>query len=148
MKKWIILIVLLVVCGCVRTIDERGQSSWKFDPVATVKGEAAAEAGFSILNALGSVYPPAAGAGGLGLLILGLWKKKWKPQIQQAKTESELYTTTTQCFVEAMNQIKKDHPKIWKDTVLPTIQVQPQWNVKTENAVRGLRGKEPLKEMA
>ena len=140
MKKWIISIVfVLCVLGCTKEINEQGQTTWKLDPIRTEQVESAIESGASLLSV---VYPPAGAAAVAILGALGIWRKKIKPNYEKAKTEANLYHTSTHTLVQVIEAIKKDEPELW-EKIEPFMDSRIGTN--TENVIRAIRGL-PAKE--
>lgn len=141
MKKLLISIVfVLCVLGCTKELNEQGKTTWKLNPVITEQVEQATEGTASILTALTPFFPPAGAVGATLLAALGIWRKKIKPNYEKAKTEAELYHTSTKTLVEVIEEIKANQPEVWSK-LKPILESNIGQNM--ENVIRALRGKAP-----
>ncbi len=139
----IAITTMLAMSGCTAVEDEKtGKTTWKLNPLISKQVEDAAEGTAGILKILGP-YIPYAGTGSVAIMTaLGIYLKKIKPNYTKAKTEANLYHTTTHTLVQVVEHIKKNEPEIWAK-LKPLLDSEMGRN--TENAIRGLRGL-PAKE--
>lgn len=142
----IVSLMLLIVGGCVATKQKDGTTKWNLDPVWGQKGEEAGEAALGILTVLAPLLGPAGGiaVGGLatGLTIL----KKARPKLERAQDKYELSNTVASISVDALEIVKKDHPKVWEslgNKVLKEVEDSGLDTKLVKNAIRGLRGLPP-----
>ena len=143
MKKILLSVILLFfVCGCTKEINEQGQATWKLDPVRSEKVEKQVESAAGLLTALTPFLPHAGVAATALLTALGVYRTKVKPNFDKARTEANLYHTTTHTLVQVIETIKKDEPELWA-------KIEPFMDSKigknTENVIRAMRGL-PVKE--
>ena len=140
MKKIVLSIVLLLcMAGCIAEVNEQGEETYRADPCTVAKVERGTEAGISLLGILSvfwpALIPVATGAAG----IYGTYKKV-KPKLDEAKTEANLYHTSTHTLVQVIEAIKKDQPDLW-------VRIEPflesRVGVNTENVIRALRNLPP-----
>jgi hypothetical protein len=141
MKKYLLVIVFLFCCGCVKT-----PSGITVDPNAVTKIEAVTEGGASILVQLTPILGPLAALIGGGILgALQIWRKV-KPQILEAQGEAEISYAVTESLVEAIELLKKEQPEQWKklgsfiDTAFKSAKIDTKI---LENVIRGIRGLPP-----
>lgn len=128
---------MLCVLGCTKEVNEQGETTWKLDPIRTQQVEDAVEGGASLLSVL---YPPAGAAVVAVLAALGIWRKKIKPNYEKAKTEANLYHTSTHTLVQVIEAIKKDEPELW-EKIEPFLESRMGTNI--ENVIRAMRGLSP-----
>lgn len=142
MKKWLCIVMLLCVLGCTKEIGEDGRTTWKLDPIRSEQVEKGVESAAKLLQALTPFLPHAGVAGTALLAALGIYRKKVKPNFDKAKTEANLYHTSTHTLVEVIEAIKKDEPELW-EKIEPFLEGRIGKN--TENVIRAMRGL-PIKE--
>lgn len=135
-----IVILLLMVSGCIAETNEQGETTYKADPCTVKKVEQSVEAGISLLGIL-SVFlpvliPVATGAAG----IYGTYKKV-KPKLDVARTEANLYHTSTHTLVAVIEEIKLKQPELWKK--LKPFLEDSKMGKNIENVILALRGKPP-----
>ena len=140
----ILMAMNLFVTGCVVERGEDGKDRIRLNPFAADKIEQTGEAGVGIAKILAPFLGPAGGivatslAGGLA------WFKKVKPKLTQLQTKAEMSHTVATCSVDAIETLKKAHPKIWEECIKKKIHKELQAaNIDTkilENFIRGLRG--------
>lgn len=149
MKILVMFLVLVSLGGCVATQMEDGTTKWSLAPKVgeTLKTvEDVGEGALGLLTALSPLLGPAGGiaVGGLatGLTIL----KKARPKLKAAENRHQLSHTVATISVDAIEQIKKDHPKIWEGLSAKLLKECEESGIDTKivkNAIRGLRGLPP-----
>jgi len=145
MKWFVICLVLLFVAGCVESIDPvTGEKLVQLDPNTVVfidklaEGARVAEIGGGAL----SVFWPLAGlVAGIAGGLVSMWRRL-KPQVAEARKETELYYNTAGAIVAAIEQFKTDYPDDWGK--LET-QLEKLIGEKAEAVIRALRNL-PIKE--
>ena len=141
-KLFLSTILLLCICGCVRSLDDQGRTTYHIDPNEAMKYEKPVEAAATVLEAL-APFVPYAGTGAVALLTaLGIWKAKIKPQYTKAKTEANLYHTTARTVVAVIEDIKLKDSELWKK--LKPFLEDSQMGKNVTNAILALRGKPPV----
>lgn len=147
------LVLLFVVCmalgGCVAKKMDDGTTKFNLLPEWGKKLDQAEQAGegiLGLLTVLSPLFGPAGGiaVGGLatGLTIL----KKARPKLKDAQDRHQLANTVAAITVDALDQIKKDHPKVWEKTAIKLQKECEESGVDTKlvkNVIRGLRGLPP-----
>lgn len=145
-KILIVSLMLFIIGGCVATKQDDGTTKWNLDPAWGKKAEDVGEEALGVLTILTPLLGPAGGiaVGGLatGLTIL----KKARPKLERAQTKYELSNTVASISVDALEQIKKDHPKVWESMSIKVLKEVEDSGLDTKlvkNAIRGLRGLPP-----
>lgn len=138
--------ISLSVVGCVVTENADGTKSYSVSSNFLEKAEQTGESAAGILSVLAPLLGPAGGiaAGALatGLTVL----KKMRPKLEQSQRDYELSNTVAAISVEALEQIKKDHPQIWQQMANKLEEEVKNSGIDTKiinNAIRGLRGLPP-----
>lgn len=142
----IVFLALVFFGGCVATKMNDGTTKWEMLPEWEEKLEQAEEVGegaLGLLTALAPLLGPVGGiaVGGLatGLTIL----KKARPKLEAVENKYQLSNTVASISVEALEQIKKDHPKLWAELSTKLQKECEESGIDTKlvkNAIRGLRG--------
>lgn len=142
MKKLIVLaVVLVLLCGsCEKAVNDAGQITYRLDPNTAAQLEKGGETAIDIMQILGAIWPPLAIAGSIGGTALASYKKL-KPKWTTAQSEANLYHTATHHIVVMIEDLKKNHPEIWKDEVKPKL--DKAMGPEIENVIRSLRGLPP-----
>lgn len=145
-KISIVFLVLVFLAGCVATKNDDGTTNWSLNPNVADNIEEGGEAGVKIAEIVAPFLGPAGGilAGSLAS-ALALFKK-YKPKLIQSQTKAELSHTVATISVDALEQIKKDHPAVWKKMSAKLRKECEKSGLDTkvvENAIRGLRGLPP-----
>jgi len=142
MKKWLItLVFVLCVLGCTKEINDQGKETWKLNPIFSEKIEAPIEAGGNLLTALAPLLPYAGTAGVALLTALGIYRKTVKPQFEEAKTEANLYHTSTHTLVAIIEDIKIKQPDLWAK--LKPFLEDAKMSKNIQNVILALRGLPP-----
>lgn len=143
MKKLILLIVACVaLSGCMKIIDPiTGQTKYAIDPNAAAKIEKPAETVVSVLGVLGTFWPALLPFATAAVGAVAAWKRI-KPKLTEAQTTSNLYHTSTQSLVAAIEEYKKHDPEGW-DKLKGEL---GDWPTRVENVIRALRNMSPLDE--
>lgn len=137
----ILLLWLLCVCGCIKSLDDEGRTVYSADPCAVKKIEQGAEAGLGILAILSTFWPaliPVVAAGGS---VYGTYKRM-KPKLTESQTEANLYHTTAHTVVAVIEDIKTKEPALWAK--LKPFMEDSQMGKNVTNAILALRGKPPI----
>jgi hypothetical protein len=141
---WLLIVIgiLIIIGGCMTHMAEDGTKTYSLLP-SVEKGLNQVEQVGGLLATVAPLFGPVGGivAGGLvtGLTIL----KKARPKLKDAQDKYQLSNTVAAISVDALEQIKKNHPEVWtklserlqkecEDSGLDTKLVK--------NAIRGLRG--------
>lgn len=139
----VVLLCLLFVSGCVVTQSEDGEKEYGLDPNIAAKIQEGGTVTIGLLVLLAPFLGPA-GAVAIGVIASGLAVfKKMKPKLETVQTKYELSNTIALIVVEAIEQLKKDHPKVWEEMAKKLLKQIEASGMDTElikNAVRGLRG--------
>ena len=138
----ILMAMNLFVTGC--EVTKNGELRFRLNPKTADSLEKGGEAGVEIMKVLAPFLGPAGGiaVGGLasGLALF----KKFKPKLTEFQTKAELSHTVATVSVDALETLKKAHPKIWEECVKKKIGEQlSRADIDTkvlENFIRGLRG--------
>jgi hypothetical protein len=143
---FLLMFVLAFINGCVVSKNADGSKSYSVDPKFLNKAEEVGESTVGLAEALAPLLGPAGGivAGGLatGLAVL----KKVKPKLEKSQKDYELSNTVASISVEAIEQIKKDHPQVWDAVKTKITKECEESGLDTrvvKNAIRGLRGLPP-----
>ena len=143
--SWLAVVgVVGMFTGCVKTVDpQTGQTLVQIDPkTGEVIDNVVAPVATGAAGVLTYMGPVGALVGGLLVGAVGAWRKM-KPSLVAAKTEAEQYYAVAAGTVEAIEELKKEHPDQWKamgDYLEKTLAKQ-NVDVKTiENVIRALRG--------
>jgi len=141
MKKWLISIVfMLCVVGCVKKVNEQGEITYRADPCAVKAAEQGVETGISIISLLGALWPALLPAAGIAAGAYGTYKKV-KPNLDIARTEANLYHTSTHTLVAVIEEIKLKQPDLWKK-LKPYLE-DSKMSKNIENVILALRGLPP-----
>lgn len=137
-----LLAMNLFVVGC-EISDDGGIRFFRLNPKAADDIEKGGEDALSLLTILAPLLGPAGGIA-VGAVATGLTVfKKVKPKLTEAQNKYELSNTVAGIAVEAIEQIKIDHPKLW-DSIAEKLRKECEDSgVDTKivkNAIRGLRG--------
>ena len=134
---WLAVIALLLVLGCVQTIDPvTGEQATAIAPGAVVAIDTVAEAAPGIAALLVLFFPALIPVSTLLVGAAGTWARM-KPKLTTATTEAETYHAATESLVSAIEQHKVDNPEMWA-----ALKVKMGDNVgaNTEAVVRAIRG--------
>ena len=139
-----LLTINLFVAGC--RVSEDGEIQFRLNPKIANGIEKGGENTLSLLTLLSPFFGPVGGivvgVVGTGLTIF----KKVKPKLTEAQNKHKLANTVAGIAVEAIEQIKKDNPKLW-DSMAKELQKECEdsgVDTKTvKNFIRGLRGLPP-----
>ena len=130
----ICMMALLVVVGCVTSIDPvTGETLYGLDPNA-VKIEPVVETVITIGTLLAPLFPMIIPALTLITGGFGIWLKM-KPQITKAQNRATLLHTGVSSLVMAVEELKKISPDGW-EKLKTEIKVGPE----IENIIRAIRG--------
>lgn len=142
-KLWLMVLILTIFSGCVAYQAEDGTTRYKLSLKA---GEQIEKGGETVLNLL-TIFAPLLGP--MGMIAVGgvasgvTVFKKMKPRLTMAQDKYELTNTVATIVVEAIEQIKKDHPKMW-ETMAEKLQKEcEESGIDTrvvKNCIRNLRG--------
>lgn len=79
-------------------------------------------------------------AAGIAAFIAGLvgTAKVYKPKLEQAEQESELYYDATKATVAAIEQFKAAHPDVWEEHLGPLLQKYHGERTQIEAVIRAL----------
>jgi len=145
-KISIVFLVLMFVVGCVATQMEDGTTKHSLAPVwdeRLEKVEEVGEGALGFLTALAPLLGPAGGAA-VGSLATGLTiLKKSRPKLEAVKDKYQLSNTVASISVDALEQVKKDHPRIWAELADKLQKECEESGIDTrviKEAIRGLRG--------
>jgi len=135
MKKWMTLMMMVILlAGCQKTVNDQGQQQYKLDPNSTAKFEAATEGAISAGAALSVFFPwllPfVTAAGG----AFAAWKKV-KPQLETAQSKEAMYYNTTDSIVQGIENFKATNPAEW-EKLKAFLRVTPE----IENVIKAIRG--------
>ena len=141
-KKWILInVVLLVVAGCVTSLDpETGATLYSLDPNVVTTIEPLVEGGLTIGVILATLFPGISIITSLVTLatgIFGTWRKL-KPQVTKAQDRATLMHTGVTSLVVAIEELKKASPESW-EKLKNKIKVGPE----IENIILAIRGLPP-----
>lgn len=148
-RKCIYLLVIMYMmtmmfwAGCIAYEAADGSTKYKLIPGMGDKIEEGGKGALSLLTVLAPFLGPiggaAVGAVGTGLTIF----KKVRPKLEAGKTKYELANAVAGITVEAIEQIKVDHPKVWEAMVDKLRKECEESGIDTKivkNFIRGLRG--------
>lgn len=135
--------ILMIFGGCLAYEAEDGTTKYRLLPGLGDKIEEGGESGLNLLILLSPLLGPAGGlaVGGVatGLAVF----KKVKPKLTEAQNKYELSNTVAGITVEAIEQIKKDNPKLWDSMAEKLRKECDDCGIDTrivKNFIRGLRG--------
>ena len=116
MKKWLISIVFVLcmscLSGCDKEIDDQGNVTYRADPCTVAKVEQGTEAGISLLGILSVFWPALIPVATAAAGVYGTYKKV-KPKLDIARTEANLYHTSTHTLVAVIEELKRKQPELW-----------------------------------
>ena len=135
--------ILIIFGGCIAYEAEDGTTKYRLAPGADKQIEEGGQAVLSLLTLLTPLLGPASGIA-IGGVATGLAVfKKIKPKLMVAQNKYELSNTVAGITVEAIEQLKIDHPKLW-DSMAEKLQKECEdcgIDTRTvKNFIRGLRG--------
>lgn len=140
MNKWLIVVMLLCVSGCIAETNEQDETTYRADPCSVAKFERSAEGAISLMGILSvfwpALIPVATGAAG----IYGTYKKV-KPKLDVARTEANLYHTSTHTLVAVIEEVKLKQPELW--VKLKPFLEDSQMGRNIENVILALRNLPP-----
>lgn len=135
--------ILMIISGCIAYEAEDGTTKYGLIPGMDKKIEEGGQATLSLLTLLAPLLGPAGGlaVGGVatGLTVF----KKVKPKLIEAQNKYELSNAVAGIAVEAIEQIKKDNPKLWDSMAEKLRKECEDSGIDTKivkNFIRGLRG--------
>lgn len=135
--------ILMVIGGCLAYEAEDGTTKYRLIPGMGDKIEEGGGGALNLLTLLAPLFGPAGGlaVGGVatGLAVF----KKIKPRLNEAQNKYELSNTVAGITVEAIEQIKKDNPKLWDSMAEKLRKECDDCGIDTrivKNFIRGLRG--------
>lgn len=135
--------ILMVIGGCLAYEGEDGTTKYKLFPGMDKKIEAGGEGALNLLTLLSPILGPAGGLA-IGAVATGLTVfKKVKPKLVIAQSKYELSNAVAGITVEAIEQIKKDNPKLWNSMAEKLRKECGECGIDTKivkNFIRGLRG--------
>lgn len=135
--------ILMIIGGCIAYEAEDGTTKYKLIPGLGDKIEEGGEGTLNLLTLLSPLLGPAGGIA-IGAVTTGLAVfKKVKPKLTEAQNKYELSNTVAGIAVEAIEQIKKDNPKLWDSMAEKLRQECEESGIDTKivkNCIRGLRG--------
>lgn len=136
------LMILFVGAGCIQSKD----GSVSLDPTVANKISEGGEAGLAVMKVLAPFLGPAGFTVVGGLASALALFKKYKPKFVQVQTKAEMSHTVASVSVDAIEILKRDHPKVWPD-IRSKIEIElSEADIDTkalENFIRGLRGLPP-----
>ena len=137
-----LLTINLFVIGC-EISSEDGEVQIRLNPKTADSIEKGGEAGIAVIQLLAPFLGPVGGilVGGLasGLALF----KKFKPKLTYFQTKSEMSHTVAGVTVDALEDLKKEHPEIWEKYSEKIHKELSRADIDTkvlENFIRGLRG--------
>ena len=138
----VLFLTSLFVASCEMS-EKNGETQLHLNPNVADNIEEGGEAAVGIAEIMAPFLGPAGGilAGSLAS-ALALFKK-YKPKLTQSQTKAELSHTVATISVDAIEQIKKDHPEVWKKLSAKLQKECEKSGLDTKivkNAIRGLRG--------
>jgi len=135
--------ILIIIGGCFAYKTKDGATRYKLRPETSKKFEEGTQGGIDLLTALAPFLGPVGGiaAGGLaaGLAVF----KRVKPKLEETQNKYELSNAVAGIAVEAIEQIKKDNPKLWTSMAEKLQKDCAESGIDTKvvkNFIRGLRG--------
>ena len=146
--RWLLILVgcIIIISGCMTHVAKDGAVTYSLLPSFEKKLDQVEQIGEGALGALGVFAPflgPVGGivAGGLatGLAIL----KKARPKLKAVQDKYQLSNTVASISVDAIEQMKKDHPEVWyklSDKLRKECEDSGLDTKLVKNAIRGLRG--------
>ena len=145
MKKRIViscsmLMFLLSAHGCVRSTDEQGRTTYSLDPCSVDKAEKQTEAAIGLMSLLGTIWPALLPVAGVAAGVYGTYKRV-KPKLDTARTEANLYHTSTHTLVAIVEDIKIKQPDLWAK--LKPILNDAKMSTNIQNVILALRGLPP-----
>lgn len=139
----LVLMFLFSVGGCLVTQNEDGEPGYSMDPNVADKIEEGGAVTLGLLALLAPLLGPvggiAIGAVASGLAVL----RKMRPKLEVVQDKYELSNTIALIVVEAIEQLKKDHPEVWEKMATKLLAQYEASGIDTTiitNAIRGLRG--------
>ena len=138
MKKLILIVVLLLCSGCIKTVAD-GKTTYRLDPNETAKYEAVTETALTIMQVLSPFFPwltvPVV-AGGTAYATY----KTQKPKFLKEQTRADMYHDAAGSVVIALEKFKKTNPAEY-DKLRDML--EDKIGPEAENVIRGLRGLPP-----
>lgn len=144
-KILIVFLMLTFLMGCVATKMQDGSTKWSLLPSNETFNqlEDTGKGALELLTIFAPFFGPAGGiaVGGLatGLTIL----KKVRPKLKTMKDKHQLSHTVASISVDAIEQIKRSHPKLWDKIAVKVQKECEESGLETnliKNAIRELRG--------
>lgn len=137
-----LLAINLFVTGC-EISRENGEVQIRLNPKTAESIEKGGEGALGLLKILSPFIGPAGGIA-IGAITTGLAVfKKIKPKLTEAQNKYEMSNTVAGITVEAIEQIKKDNPKLWDSMAKKLRKECEDSGIDTKavkNVIRGLRG--------
>ena len=137
MKKLIFLAPIIFWAGCITSTNEKGEKTYSVDPNVAAKAELTAEAGITLVQALGLIWPALLPVATAGAGVIATYKKI-KPKLTEATNEAETYYKAGEVLSTALEEIKTQQPEIWAK-VAPELEKYISASHNIENAIRGFR---------
>ena len=139
MKKWIMVLLLVFISGCVYTTDPTGRTAVSIDPntAATIDKIAnVAETGVAIGGGVSVIWPPITLICGIigGLVAMC---RNLKPKVTAAISSEAFTYNVASSIVTGIEKFKAVHPESWgmlEDKLRSVI------GPEAENFIRGIRG--------
>ena len=138
MKKYIIIAVLLLCSGCIKTVTD-GEATYRLDPNEAAKYEQVVEVTGGVMALLVPIFPflaPILAAGGGAYAVY----KNQKPKFTKEQTRADAYHGASETLVSVIEKFKETNPTEY--TVLEE-RLKKYVGPETENIIRALRGLPP-----
>jgi len=147
-KRLLIVSAVLLIAGCATWYETTpgGDPNDPNDIVLSAEGkqiETLAQGGAAVAQGASILWAPAGLISGALVSFLGAMRK-YKPQIKEAKTQSESFYAVASTLVHTIEKLKTNYPQDWESHLEPLLKkyIDPKGNV--EAVIRALRGVPPV----